>query len=306
MGRRVTQAGVSPLATLPLALAQHVFLVLDVRERAQASCVCRSWRDVLAAPALWSRLDLSRLWSADDDALSDGLLLAASARARGRLSFLDVTGGLNFSPHVLLAVLAANAEHLRELRVFQLSAMPRASSNPTFEEILSAAPRLNVLDAEVECDVHKALVWLRAGPLRCSSLKVYFQDTTQRHWRRGRTCSAELVREFATLLGGAAAQHALATLTIYGADTSDADVLNALVDVALSQRAPRLFFENCTGPAAAPLARLLNGGAVKQLSWAQTVQKDPSGRLVSSPTTQFLDADGAALVADALHANTAL
>lgn len=300
-------AGASPLATLPLALAQQVFLLLDVQERARAACVCRSWRDVLADPALWSRLVFSHYMGCEP--ASDRLLLGASARAGGKLSFLDVSRPMtSFTPQVLLSVLAAHADHLRELRVPPLNATPRSRTNPSVEELLRAVPLLDVLDAShLECDVQQALTWLRAGPIRCRSLKVHFQDTTSlRAWRVGRPCSAERVREFTTLLDNAAVLPGLTELTIHGADTSNADVLLAIVDLALSRGLPRLHFQLCTPPAAVPFARLLAGGAVKQLSWRQTMVIGQSGRLTSSRVLQFLDGVGAALVADALRANTTL
>jgi hypothetical protein len=46
-------------ASLPLPLAHRIFLTLLVDERGRACCVCRAWRDALAAPALWTRLDMS-------------------------------------------------------------------------------------------------------------------------------------------------------------------------------------------------------------------------------------------------------
>ena len=49
------------LPPLPLSLVHRIFLLLEVDERARASCVARSWRDVLADPALWTRLDLADL-----------------------------------------------------------------------------------------------------------------------------------------------------------------------------------------------------------------------------------------------------
>jgi len=46
-------------ASLPLPLAQRIFLALPADARGRASCVCRAWRDALAEPALWTRLDMS-------------------------------------------------------------------------------------------------------------------------------------------------------------------------------------------------------------------------------------------------------
>jgi hypothetical protein len=78
------------------------------------------------------------------------------------------------------------------------------------------------------------------------------------------------------------------------------------VDVVLWRGVPHLCFEYCTPPAAAPLARLLAGGAVKQLVWKSTTTIGADGRLTRAANTPFLDAAGAVLVADALRASTTL
>jgi hypothetical protein len=46
-------------ASLPLLLASLVFLALPPDARGRAACVCRAWRDALAEPSLWTRLDTS-------------------------------------------------------------------------------------------------------------------------------------------------------------------------------------------------------------------------------------------------------
>ena len=46
-------------SSLPLPLAQRIFLALPPDARGRACCVCRAWRDTLADPSLWTRLDLS-------------------------------------------------------------------------------------------------------------------------------------------------------------------------------------------------------------------------------------------------------
>jgi hypothetical protein len=51
--------------SLPLPLARRIFLALPVDARGRASCVCRAWRDVLAAQSLWTRLDMSDVSRAD-------------------------------------------------------------------------------------------------------------------------------------------------------------------------------------------------------------------------------------------------
>lgn len=104
------------LAPLPLALAQHIFALLPPDSRARAACVARAWRDTIANPAVWSRLELS-----DDVAAGASVeelyeaLDNASSRAAGQLYRLAVWN--NVIPDMLLDVINRNADSLRELRV---------------------------------------------------------------------------------------------------------------------------------------------------------------------------------------------
>jgi hypothetical protein len=100
-------------ASLPLVLAQRIFLALLVDERARACCVSRAWRDALADPALWTRLDMSgvRPWRP-----LLPMLLGALDRARGELLALDLSQRY-VAQDDLLPVLTANAGSLRELHL---------------------------------------------------------------------------------------------------------------------------------------------------------------------------------------------
>ena len=83
--------------------------------------------------------------------------------------------------------------------------------------------------------------------------------------------------------------------------------LGALADAALSRQLAEIEFKACTRPAAAPLARLLGGGALKTLAWVHTViPHEMLGVLYPAEDAMFLDAAGAVLVADALRASTTL
>ena len=70
-------------ASLPLPLAHRVFLALPVDARGRASCVCRAWRDALAEPSLWTRLDLSDVRVEGQRFLD--VLRGAAGRARNQL-----------------------------------------------------------------------------------------------------------------------------------------------------------------------------------------------------------------------------
>ena len=291
-----------PVATLPLAQAlEHVIPFLPVHERARAACVCRSWCNVLAPESLWLRLDLSGYLCSFPNA--DALLLGASARARGRLSHLDVSGPLEFTAQALLSVLTANADHLRELRVSSLD--DEEGKNPTLAALLQAAPLLQVLDATcASCDVQGARALLRAGPLlRLRSLSVNLEDVGgygSAHWP---FASPESVIEFAAVLKDSTLQPALSEVTLLCALTSDIAVTDAVADAALSRGLSRLSLCGCTPPAPVPLARLIAGGALKSLSLmgVMTATLSPAG------VAPFrLDEACAKIVADALRSTKSL
>ena len=101
-------------ASLPLALACRVFLALPLEDRGRASCVCRAWRDALAEPALWTRLDMAGVGGGWLRICS--VLNGAAARAPFQLRQLNVSQQHVAWP-VLLLVLTANAGSLRELHM---------------------------------------------------------------------------------------------------------------------------------------------------------------------------------------------
>jgi hypothetical protein len=290
----------SALAPLPLALVQRILVLLPVDSRARASCVARAWRDALTDPALWTRLDLSGS-SGVSDALERGALLrGAAGRARGQLAHLDVVGPHVFSLRDLLAVVAANGDALRELRVVYLRTEadrePWAQPAPTsLEAFLRAAPRLQLLDAEVTCRWADAVPLLRGealfAPLRLRALEVDFSDGAGTP--RG---GAERAAAFAAALADAALHPALLELSISHLDTQRPAVLGALVDAALARGLRTLHCRECTPPAPEPLARLLAAGALAELRW----------RFTDDAAAPLLDAAGAALVADALRASRTL
>ncbi len=66
--------------------------------------------------AAWTRLDLSPSAGVTCGASVDGLLRGAAAKANGEVTFLDVSGR-SLRVEVLLQVLGANSQAMRELRV---------------------------------------------------------------------------------------------------------------------------------------------------------------------------------------------
>jgi hypothetical protein len=307
---RAVAAAVSAaaLAPLPLALAQRVFVSLPVDSRARAACVSRAWRDALADPAQWTRLVVSEEGGIPWARATDVLLLGAVTRARGRLHRLDVTGPHQITPAVLRAVLALNARSLRVLRVHTVATIDEAGEDEPshvllLEPLLRAAPQLRVLDACGTCMCDSAPRFMRAqppfGPLQLRSLQVDCLQSDDADAFRG---GLDSVAPFAAALADAALQPTLAHVNLLRADTQRPEVMDALVDAALARPLRKLSLATCTPPAAAPLARLLRGGTLTYLTWWRD---DPEHALLA-PDAPMLDAAGAALVADALRATTAL
>ena len=281
-------------ASLPLPLACRVFLALPPDARGRACCVCRAWRDALAAPALWTRLDLStmrvRCWQRFLT-----VLFGAATRAQGQLCVLDLSQQ-QVSREVLLLVLTAGS--LRELHLHNLDAGHGENlMSPTVEQVAAAAPLLQVLTAEdVGCMWEGASRVLRAEPP--------FALLQTRHTLRVQFCAEDVLRggmdrvgPFAAALADAALQPALLKLCVEFADTAQPDVMGALVDAVLARRLRKLKLSYCTSPPAAPLARLLTGSSLTSLSLCEV-----EGRY----TRPLFDAAGATLVADALRTNTTL
>ena len=278
-----------PLAVLPLSASRCILSLLPVDSRAKAACVARSWRAALADPALWARLDLSSDCGVARTYRQDGaLLLGAAGRALGQLCHLDVTGVYVPTP-VLLEVLAANAGSLRTLRVSSLTANPGQGHPLTLDAVLAAAPSLQVLEGPscISCHWDAAPRLVRLRVLRLNDLFVHFQ-----HPLLGGLAQ---VGPLAEALSDAELQPTLSRVSCSGADVARPEVLDAIVDAALTRRLPGLCFTSCSPPAVAPLVRLLAGGTVTNLQFGYT-----------RGGAALLDGAGSALVAEALRANTSL
>ena len=287
------------LAPLPLALAQRIFASLPPDSRGRAACVCRSWRQLLANPALWTRL----VWRSSnwDPARNDAVLRGVSGRARGQLCHLDVSDCISYMPRVLLAVIAANAGSLRELRVLGLHARRENDPCPALVPLLRAA-LLCVLDAVTfECDWEDAPRLVRSETpftprLRPRELRVQCGDG--REWY-GPPGGADRVTPYLAALADAAPQPTLTSLVLVRADLRPPEVMDALADAALAWRLRlrTLVLICCPTPAAAPLARLLCTSSLATFEYSTV--GGAHARLVA-------DAAGAALVAAALRASTSL
>jgi hypothetical protein len=284
------------LASLPLALILRIFLALPADSRARAACVCRAWRDMLEDSAMWSRLDLSLNCGVNEELLDRGepLLRGAAARANGRLVYLDISGISDVPPGVATAVVADNADSLRELYLTpperECEDQAEYKDPGVLASLLAAAPLLQVLRANLWCswdDVHV----LRAAPLQLRDLTVFFDEANMPLGGIDRVgpVAAALVNV------SQRPRPPLHCWQIYGADTQQAAVMNALADAVLAQQVNALCFCRFSPPAAAPLARLLRAGKFTCFEW-----------MASRGGAPLLDAAGSVLVADALRANTTL
>jgi hypothetical protein len=160
------------LSALPLPVAQRIFSMLPVDQRARCACVCRGWRALLDDARVWTRLDLSD-GSGVTCRVSDRVLRGAAARAGGALVTLDVSrdGEPPRGFHdALLEVVQANGGTLRELHT------PGLTSVVDLEALLRAAPALCTLAARSYCSPEQAIAQLRNeppyGPLRLLTMTV--------------------------------------------------------------------------------------------------------------------------------------
>jgi hypothetical protein len=163
-------------ASLPASLVLHVFAALPADARARAGAVCRAWRDATSERSLWTALDLSAAAGISVQA-TDAVLLAAAAKAGGRLRLLDVTGCSRVSHEALLAVASANAGALRELRASGRCPQQSPPGLDACAALLRAAPRLRSLALDAcayNSDEARAALRNEApfGALQLSSLAV--------------------------------------------------------------------------------------------------------------------------------------
>jgi hypothetical protein len=268
------------LAPLPLALVLFIFSLLPVDQRLRCLEVCKGWYAMLNERSLWTRLDLSATAGLARPT-TDALLRAASARAGGQLQALHLTDCVVITHEALLAVARANADTLTELRMEGCGGHPPTNIGQV-EAVLGAAPRLRLLAADVYCtDVAEAHRLLRNegafAALRVRKLRV----------------TADAEADILALAADLAAHACLTDVRLEHAPLGTLAVLDAVVDAALALRLPSLTLFTCdVMPASAPaLARLISGGALTEL-------------YVQNSYRQLLDQPAAALIADALRANS--
>jgi hypothetical protein len=282
---------------LPPALVRDIFLHMPADQRARAACVCRAWREALADPALWLRLDLSV--SSGVTCRVDGAALRyAAARARGGLEALDITDQSPLCAWAyyyyyaaegqaqpwaeVRAVCAANASSLRQLRTMHIQGLPDTTDIvAVVEALLSEAPALQAIEANVlsvECVTARRLMCL--GPLQVRMLELGYDH------------------EFSAFVAELASYSSLTDLTVCGGDTFPTPAeLVSVVDSALARRLPMFSLGGCRlYPIAAPTwVRMLNSTALTYLSVFNGDDDPP-----------LLDMPAAALLSAALRANRTL
>jgi hypothetical protein len=278
----------SALSPLPLTLVLHIFSLLPVDARACAACVCRGWGAVLSEVSLWTRLNLSPS-SGVRVRVTDAVLAGAAAKARGQLAALDVLSCDGVSFDALLGVVTANAAALRELRAGARDiSLPQTLTADLIELMLQAAPQLvachaDVLDFNNIADTRRMLRNEPPfQPLRLHALLLTFDDNAD---------EASVLQLAADL----AAHASLKRVYLLSAPLSTLAALDAVVDAALTRHLNSLHFWYCEliTPAATPaLTRLLGSDTLKELTISQE--------------EQLLDGPSAALVGDALRANSTL
>jgi hypothetical protein len=208
--------------------------------------------------------------------------------ARGGLTALDVSGCEHVMHDSLLAVATSNAGALTELRACH--GVHRAFSYAATEALLRAAPLLRALDANVFCHARERLFSMLRNEAPFGPLHVRRLYTSCRRLALAVRGAAVMALAAAT-----AAHESLSALRLVDAPLGTPAVVDAVVDAVLLRRMHFLDLDHCgLTPASVPaLARLLGGSALTELR-------------ICNDGQQLLAAPAAALLADALRANSTL
>jgi hypothetical protein len=237
---------------LPEEALRVIMLALPVDARAQAACVCRSWRAFLADPSLWQVLDLTDGGGVAAERFTANLMRGAVARAAGHLRSLSFDWALNLTAETALLVDVIVSDGAELQHVYTDAWMSMGQLNA----VLAAAPRLQVLNTNVKGLCMELLPVLRNdppyGPLHVSQLKGFF-------YRRPETD----VLVFAAAI---AAHESLTGLSVM--NVGFARGLNALIEAATNRRVSWLEISgtHATNVETAPaLAHLLQRGSLIEL-----------------------------------------
>jgi hypothetical protein len=257
------------LMSLPPGLLARILRFLPIDARLLASAVCRAWRAELAAPSMWTTLDMS-----DEAGLartaSWQLLRAAAARADGRLRSLSLSGVIEGdersaydSPdtqicyHTLRARVQENGGTLRELRVGGVWPFSLGS----VQALLQDAPALRSLRAYITCDDAEDMTRMLRRvppfePLLVEALEAF-------------TTGVDGVLDVGAFVADVAASASLTSLALDNVLLTDPAHMGTLVDAAITRRMTTLRLQNsgALNNACLPaLARLLREGALTTLT----------------------------------------
>ena len=240
--------------SLPHAVALRIFAAVPADARARAGLVSRAWRDAIAEPTVWTRLDLSPR-SGVLQPVTDALLRGAAARARGQLTTLrlEECDAEAVSVAVVLEVLEANTGSLHEL-VYKCAGN---IVNPVevIEDIVQAAPHLQSFETEAGLSLEDAIRMLRnEPPFEALRLNIIELDPPA----EGDIVDEDALLTFAAAVSAHASLHTLSLDTL----TLSPAVWDALSAAALACRLRQLEFDRCrVSPSCIPaLARLIRGG----------------------------------------------
>ena len=291
--RRSARGGVATptLTDLPHVLSLRILALLPADQRLRCAEVSRGWRALVAEPSLWQALDLSP--AAGVHAASVARLCAAAARARGRLTRLDVSGCDLIPLDVLCDVLRANVG-VTELSAYSdldavfhhLLTRPVLLRPADLLQLRHAAPALQVLRADVACPGDRAFALLGSdpGPLRLRALRL-------------ESFPPEELNPLRHLLGDVTVHPSLRELVLASAGEISADALDIVADVAVERRLAslRLSHSRLARGCVATLARIVERGALSQLVINSCGRRNA-----------LMYAHESAALADALRSNTTL
>jgi hypothetical protein len=230
-----------------------------------ASCASATER------TMCTRVDLSRRGGATYK-VDDAALATVTAHAGGQLEALDLSDCQEIPHAALLRLVVANAGTLRELwfsgRRFDLM----MTDNAELEELLCAAPQLQILEADVTADLASARQLLRNEPpfgvVRMVGLLVKCYDADE-------SAMVSLAADVAVCLS-------LRRLCLLGVRETALAALDAVVDAALVRRLSEISFSYCSlSSASVPaLARSLGGGLTSfRIRGSGTLLHDPAAVL---------------------------
>jgi hypothetical protein len=271
------------LPQLPLGFVLSVFARLPADARLRCAEVSHGWCATVLDRSLWTRIDLSPASGVARRVAKDSLLLAAAARAGGQLAALDVSGCEDITHAALLAVATANAGALRELSAHNRSGtFSNHFELEKAEALLNTAPLLRVLRMDIQCSATDARRALRnvppLGPLQMRTLKIEFEGPRDDGYH--------------TLAADMAGHASLSAFEFCNIQLST-DELDVVVDAVLHSRVQSCTLWDCgTDEESAPALARLAGSATL--------------RTLSLDNAHELDAAGAALLGNALRANSTL